>query len=112
MARISTQTISASRQTILAIGYSVYGIAFPAQSLGSCLVSVVWHPTLAVTKKEREWMDQLCALIRIETDPAKFATLVRELNELLENKEYRLLIEVRERAPLRSSPKLRVRNKL
>lgn len=67
------------------------------RNLGCCLVAAVWHPTVAVTRKEREWMDQLCALIRIETDPARFATLVRELNELLQNKEYRLLIEVRVR---------------
>jgi hypothetical protein len=54
---------SVGRQTILAIGYSVSGIAFPAQSLGGCLVSFVWHPSVAsdaVNRKKREWMDQLC----------------------------------------------------
>lgn len=81
-------------------------------NLGDCRVSAFWHPNLAVTKKEREWMHQLYALIRIETEPRKFAALVRELNQLLENKECHLVIEVRARAPFRSGPKLRVRNKV
>ena len=52
---------------------------------------------VALNKKDHKWMDQLCALIRIEKDPEKFAALVGELNELLEKSEYRLHIEVQKR---------------
>jgi hypothetical protein len=39
---------------------------------------------------ERERMYQLCQLIEVEKDHARFLELIRELNELLERKEHRL----------------------
>lgn len=51
---------------------------------------------LIVTREERQWIDQLCCLIRVETDPARFAVLVKELNEFLLNEQSHLHLEVRE----------------
>jgi hypothetical protein len=39
---------------------------------------------------ERERMYQLCGLIEKEKDHVRFLQLIRELNDLLENKERRL----------------------
>jgi hypothetical protein len=43
-----------------------------------------------VTPEERKRMDVLCQQIAVERDHDKFIQLVRELNDLLEEKEQRL----------------------
>ena len=42
-----------------------------------------------MSPEERERMNQLCMLIQNERDPDKFGEFVRQLNELLEEKERR-----------------------
>lgn len=43
-----------------------------------------------MTPEEHARMNQLCILIQDEKDHHEFLNLVRELNDLLERKEYRL----------------------
>jgi len=43
-----------------------------------------------MTSEEREKMNRLCKLVQEEKDPGRFAELIQELNELLEQKESRL----------------------
>jgi len=43
-----------------------------------------------MTSEEREKMNRLCWLIQDEKDPDKFNELIKQLNELLEQKELRL----------------------
>jgi hypothetical protein len=43
-----------------------------------------------MTPEETERMNQLCAQIKTEKDPQKFDALVRELNDLLEQKHERI----------------------
>jgi hypothetical protein len=43
-----------------------------------------------MTSEEREKMIRLCKLVQEERDPDRFAELIQELNELLEQKESRL----------------------
>ncbi len=43
-----------------------------------------------MTPEETERMNQLCAQIKTEKDPQKFDELVRELNDLLEQKHERI----------------------
>ena len=43
-----------------------------------------------MTSEERENMKHLCRLIQDEKDPDKFNELIKQLNDLLEQKELRL----------------------
>ena len=43
-----------------------------------------------MTPEERSHLNQLCVLIAEEKDPNRFLELVRELNNLLENKQNRM----------------------
>jgi hypothetical protein len=50
-----------------------------------------------MTPEEREQMNELCARIAVEKDPAIFTQLVRQLNDLLEKKQHGLSSQQQEK---------------
>ena len=49
-----------------------------------------------MNNEERQEMQHLCTLIQSEQDPVKFSALLEQLNDLLEQKEKRLIEKLKD----------------
>jgi hypothetical protein len=57
--------------------------------MGPKMLLISWSERLMQGENQERWF-QLCQQAAVETDPAKMLALVREINDLLDEKEARL----------------------